>query len=416
MNAVGIDVSKGKSMVAALRPMGEVALLPQEFLHTEVGLEQMAYAIVALGEDTRVIMEATGRYHEPIAAALHEYGIYVCVLNPLFIKQSGGGSIRKVKTDKADAMKIAKYGLDNWVELREYTPMDTVRQQLKLCSRQYNLYMKTVVSLQNNLISLTDKTFPGVNELFSSPERADGHQKWVDFVMTFWHCDCICRVSEKAFTDRYQKWCKRKGYHFSTEKALDLYAGSCGHFTTLPKNDNTKLLITTAAQQLLAGKTTLAALRTEMTRLAKQLPEYDTVRAMYGVGETTAAQLMAEIGDVRRFQRKQSLVAFAGIDPAPNESGDYRSRSNKTTKRGSPYLRKTLFNIMTIHLQRAPLDEPVFQFLDKKRAEGKPYYVYMTAAGNKFLRRYYAKVMAYLATLENLPPVDMESTGLQRTE
>ena len=117
-------------------------------------------------------------------------------------------------------MKIAKYGLDNWVDLREYTPMDTVRQQLKLCSRQYNLYMKTVVSLQNNLISLTDKTFPGVNELFSSPERADGHQKWVDFVMTFWHCDCICHVSEKAFTERYQKWCKRKGYHFSTEKAL----------------------------------------------------------------------------------------------------------------------------------------------------------------------------------------------------
>ena len=256
MNAVGIDVSKGKSMVAALRPMGEVAFLPQEFLHTEVGLEQMAYAIIALGEDTRVIMEATGRYHEPVAAALHEYGIYVCVLNPLFIKQSGGGSIRKVKTDKADAMKIAKYGLDNWVDLREYTPMDTIRQQLKLCSRQYNLYMKTVVSLQNNLISLTDKTFPGVNELFTSPERADGHQKWVDFVMTFWHCDCICRVSEKAFTERYQKWCKRKGYHFRAEKALDIYASSCGHFTTLPKNDNTKLLITTAAQQLLTGKMT----------------------------------------------------------------------------------------------------------------------------------------------------------------
>ena len=147
MNAVGIDVSKGKSMVAALRPMGEVAFLPREFLHTEVGLEQMAYAILALGEDTRVIMEATGRYHEPVAAALHEYGIYVCVLNPLFIKQSGGGSIRKVKTDKADTIKIAKYGLDNWVDLREYTPMDTVRQQLKLCSRQYDLYMKTVISL-----------------------------------------------------------------------------------------------------------------------------------------------------------------------------------------------------------------------------------------------------------------------------
>ena len=83
-----------------------------------------------------------------------------------------------------------------------------------------------------------------------------------------------------------------QGYHFSPEKALDIYAGICGHFTTLPKNDNTKLLITTAAQQLLAGKMTLAALRAEMTRLAMQLPEYDIVRAMYGVGETTAAQLM----------------------------------------------------------------------------------------------------------------------------
>ena len=395
MNAVGIDVSKGKSMVVALRPMGEVALLPQEFLHTEVGLEQMAYAILALGEDTRVVMEATGRYHEPVAAALHEYGIYVCVLNPLYIKQSGGGSIRKVKSDKADAMKIAKYGLDNWVDLREYTPMDTVRQQLKLCSRQYNLYMKTVVSLQNNLISLTDKTFPGVNELFSSPERADGHQKWVDFVMTFWHCDCICRVSEKVFTERYQKWCKRKGYHCSVEKALDIYASSCGHFTTLPKNDNTKLLITTAAQQLLAGKTTLAALRAEMTRLASQLLEYETVRAMYGVGETTAAQLMAEIGDVRRFHCKQSLVAFAGVDAPPCQSGTFESKNRHISKRGSPRLRKTLFQVMSTIIQHAPADDPVYQFLDRKRREGKHYYVYMTAAANKFLRIYYGTVMAY---------------------
>jgi transposase len=81
MNAVGIDVSKGKSMVAALRPMGEVALLPQEFLHTAPGLDQMAHTILALGEDTRIVMEATGRYHEPVAAALSAYGIYVCVYN-----------------------------------------------------------------------------------------------------------------------------------------------------------------------------------------------------------------------------------------------------------------------------------------------------------------------------------------------
>ena len=400
MNAVGIDVSKGKSMVAALRPMGEVALMPQEFLHTEGGLEQMACAIIALGEDTRVVMEATGSYHEPVAAALHECGINVCVLNPLYIKQSGGGSIRKVKTDKADALKIAKYALDNWMDLREYTPMDTARQQLKLYSRQYNLYMKTVVSLQNNLISLTDKTFPGVNELFSSQDRTDGHQKWVDFVMTFWHCDCICRPSEKAFTERYQKWCKRNGYHFSIQKAHDIYAKSRDHFTTLPKSENTKLLITTAAQQLLAGKMTLATLRTEMTRLATQLPEYDTVRAMYGVGETNAAQLIAEIGDVRRFPRRSSIVGFAGVDPGVDNSGKHSAKSVPTTKRGSPHLRKTLYQIVCTYLRKSPTDEPVYQFLDKKRREGKPYFVYMTAAQNKFLRIYYARVKECLEAFD----------------
>ena len=400
MNAAGIDVSSRKSTLAVLRPFDEVVRLPFDVAHNTEGLASLAEQLKALDGETHVVLERTGRYYEPVAKALHEAGLYVSAVNPLLIKEYGANSLRRVKTDKADAMKIAKYGLDNWVELREYIPMDMIRQQLKLCSRQYNLYMKTVVSLQNNLISLTDKTFHGVNELFSSPERADGHQKWVDFVMTFWHCDCVCRVSEKAFTERYQKWCKRKGYHFSAEKALDVYAGSCGHFTTLPKNDNTKLLITTAAQQLLAGKMTLAALRAEMTRLAKQLPEYDTVRAMYGVGETTAAQLMAEIGDVRRFPRRSSIVGFAGVDPAVDQSGKHEAKSTPTTKRGSPHFRKTLYQIVCTYLKRSPVDEPVYQFLDKKRSEGKPYFVYMTAAQNKFLRIYYARVKECLEAFD----------------
>lgn len=402
MNAVGIDVSKGTSMVAALRPMGEVALTPREVPHTAMGLEKLAYLIRELGEDTRVVMEATGRYHEPVAAALTEKGIYVCVLNPILIKQSGGGSVRKVKSDKKDALKIAKYALDNWTNLREHTPMDTARQQLKIFSRQYNLYMKTVVSLQNNLISLLDKTFPGANELFTSPERADGHRKWVDFVATFWHCDCICRVSEKAFAERYQKWCKRNGYNFSREKAEDVYSSSCGHFTTLPKNDNTKLLITSATTELTAAMKVLATVRAEMIRLAKLLPEHDTVLAMYGVGEITAAQLMAELGDVRNFANRGSIVAFAGIDPEVNQSGKQQRERNPTSKRGSPHLRKTLYQVVSTYLKKSPADEPVYQFLDKKRAEGKPYFVYMTAAANKFLRIYYARVKEVLITTDAL--------------
>lgn len=400
VNAVGIDVSKGKCMVAALRPMGEVAVTPCEFQHSESDLEQLVSLVQSLDGETRVVMEATGRYHEPVAAALTERGIYVSILNPILIKQSGGGSVRKVKNDRKDALKIAKYALDNWDKLREHTPMDTIRQQLKLFSRQYNLYMKTSVSLQNNLIALLDKTFPGINDLFDSPERADGHRKWVDFAAAFWHCDCVRRISEKAFSERYRKWCKRKDYNFSASKAAEIYAFSQDLFATLPKSATAKLLITSAATELTAASEVAATVRQEVIRLAALLPEYETVLAMYGVGAITAAQLIAELGDVRRFANRRAIVAFAGIDPEVNQSGTYEAKSNPATKRGSPHLRKTLYQVVSTHLRRSPADEPVYCFLDKKRSEGKPYYVFMTAAANKFLRIYHARVKEALNAAE----------------
>jgi len=112
---------------------------------------------------------------------------------------------------------------------------------------------------------------------------------------------------------------------------------------------------------------------------------------------------MAEIGDVRRFAHRGSLTAFAGVDPMPNQSGKQERQSNPSSKRGSPYLRKSLFLVMTVLLQKALANDPVYQFLDKKRSEGKPYYVYMTAGANKFLRIYYGRVREYLNSLEDTP-------------
>ena len=217
--------------------------------------------------------------------------------------------------------------------------------------------------------------------------------------MTFWHCGCINLASEATCTERYRKWCKRKGYHFSQGKAAELYMDGMGHITTLPRNSNTKLLITTAAKELASAKATLAVLRAEMDPSGPAASD-DTVRAMYGVGERTAPQLMAEIGDVRRFPRCSSIVGFAGVDPAVDESGKHVSKSNPTTKRGSPHLRKTLYQIVCTYLKKSPSKEPVYQFLDKKRAKGKPYFVYMTATQNKFLRIYYARVKECLAAAD----------------
>lgn len=112
-------------------------------------------------------------------------------------------------------------------------------------------------------------------------------------------------------------------------------------------------------------------------------------------------QLIAEIGDVRRFYSKKALVAYAGLDAPPNDSGDVTGRHKSMSKVGASPLRRTLFLVMSVYLQRSSLDEPIYQFMDRKRAEGKPYRVYMMASANKFLRIYYATVKAYLESLEH---------------
>ena len=119
------------------------------------------------------------------------------------------------------------------------------------------------------------------------------------------------------------------------------------------------------------------------------------------VGPTLGPQLIAEIGDVRRFYSKKALVAYAGLDAPPNDSGDVTGRHKSMSKIGASSLRRTRFLVMSVYLQTAPLDEPVYQFMDRKRAEGKPYRVYMMASANKFLRIYYATVKAYLESLEH---------------
>ena len=401
MNSVGIDISKGRSTIAVMRPFGEVVISPFEVRHTDSELSALARQLKSLNGETRVVMEATGNYHFPVARALHDTGLYVSVVNAKLVHGYGNNDLRRVKTDRKDAVKLANYGLDRWLTLPKYIPEEDTRLLLKNCYRQYRQYSKVQTVLKNNLISLLDTTFPNANRLFSSPVRADGSEKWVDFAAEFWHCRCVCERSEKAFVSKYLRWCRKHGYNFSEEKALAIYAEASEHIGVMPKSETTKLLVEQAVSQLRATSAALAALKQEMQALASQLPEYPVVMEMFGVGPTLGPQLIAEIGDVRRFYSKKALVAFAGIDAPPNDSGDVTGRHKSMSKIGASSLRRTLFLVMSVYLQNSPQDEPVYQFMDKKRTEGKPYRVYMMASANKFLRRYYATVKSYLEALEH---------------
>ncbi len=397
MNAVGIDVSKRKSTVTIRQPGDKVILPPREFRHTQTSINELIATIKSLDGETKVCMEHSGRYYEPVASWLSSAGIFVSAVNPLLIKEFGNESIRAPKTDRADAKKIARFALDRWAKLPQYSRMDDLRNQLKTMNRQFGFYMDQKTAMKNNLIALLDQTFPGANNFFDSPARSDGSQKWVDFVYTYWHVDCVRSKTLGAFTEHYRSWCKRKGYNFNASKAEDIYLSASDLIAVFPKDEMTKLLIQQAVAMLNTASETVETLRIKMDQTASLLPEYPIVMSMEGVGSTLGPQLMAEIGDVTRFDHRGALTAFAGVDPKPKESGDYSRKSNPTTKKGSPQLRKTLFQIMDGLIQRSPIDDPVYAFMDKKRVEGKPYYVYMTAGANKFLRIYYGRVREYLS-------------------
>ena len=394
MNAVGIDVSKGKSMVAIVQPLGVVVAEPFEVSHNAEELSELVERVKLLGGETRVVMEYTGTYYEPIATALHNAGIFVSVVNALVIDEYSTNRVRKVKTDKKDAFKIANYALNHWIELREYTPAEEIRKTLKILNRQYIQLNKILVMQKNSLIAQLDSCFPNANTLFSSPQReSDGHEKWGDFILKFPHRENVSALCPSAFKAKYKSWCNENHYRYSESKAAEIHACARAQTSSLPFSESAAKIITEPAKLLNSTLETLAAIRAEMNNLASQLPEYETVMDLYGVGRVFGAQLIAEIGDVRRLKSAKSAVALAGIDPPPNQSGSNDPKSRSISKRGSPALRKTLFQIMTVYIQRRPSNEPVYQFLDRKRAEGKPYRVYMIAASHKFLRIYYARVM-----------------------
>ena len=399
MNAAGIDVSKGKSMVSVLRPYGETVSRPFEVRHTSGGIRSLIGYIKSIDGESRTVMEHTGRYYEPLAHELSQADLFVSTVNPKLIKDFGDNSLRKVRSGKADSVKIARHALDSRTELKHYGLMDEIRNQLKTMNRQFDFYMKHKTAMKNSLTGIPDQTFPGANVFFDSPAREDGRQKRVDFTAACRHVDCVRKLSPNAFTSHYQTWCKRRKYNFSRTRAEEIYETSREPVSVLPKDDLTRLIIRQAAEQLNTASRTAEQLRALMNDAVSRLPEYPVVMAMKGAGKSPGPQLMAEIGDVSRFTHKGAITAFAGVDPGVNGSGSYEQKSVPASRRGSGTLRRTLFQVMDVLIRARPHDDPVYLFMDKKRAQGRPYYVCMTAGADRFPRIFYGRVKEYPASL-----------------
>lgn len=394
MISVGIDVSKGKSTACLMKLHGEIVAGPMEISHVDSELRALVKLIKSLNDEVKVVMEATGVYHLPVLTYLKDHDIFVAVINPYQMKRYRMQGLRRVKTDKADSMVIAKYGLDNWDELKEFISSEDKYRELTLLSRQYRHYMRIHVSSLQELTHMLDYTMPGIRKEFNSWQPENGKNKLSDFVEKYWHYDIIKKKSERQFVESYLTWAKKKGYHRNQNKAAKIYSMAKEGIPTLPADQTTKMLVIQAIEVLKRVDETLSTILARMQKITKELPEYTVVRSMGGVGDVLAAKLIADIGDVRRFHNSKALIAYAGIDAPPYQSGQFTGTDRNISKRGSSSIRKTGYELMKVLKSHPePEDNVVYRFILKKESEGKPKKVAKMAGLNKFLRIYYARVM-----------------------
>lgn len=396
MLAVGIDVSKSKSAAAILNPDGTVHTKPFEFRHSQPEMDALIRYIKDQNQPVTILMENTGHYHYPVLKALEAAGLPVCLINAYQMKKYGDMELRKAKTDKKDALRIARYALEKGYSLVPHTSMDQKYEDLRFLARQYDQRMGTLTTNKVFLINLLDETMPGITKLLSLTTRDPETSLTMLFIKRFKSYDRIKKMGRTRFLDSYNKLARKSRNRRAYGYGLAIYELAVNSITTRGENEFTLAAQDQCVDLVSESQKAADAIILNMQTLAETLPEYAVLRSMAGVGDRLGPLILAEIGDIRRFHSGKALNAYAGNDAPPYQSGTFESHNRHISKRGNAALRKYCFEVMQALKLTRPQDDPVYLFLIKKEQEGKPYNVAKMAGVNKFLRIYYARAMEVL--------------------
>jgi len=396
MLAVGIDVSKSKSAAAILNPDGTVHTKPFEFRHSQPEMDALIRYIKDQNQPVTILMENTGHYHYPVLKALEAAGLPVCLINAYQMKKYGDMELRKAKTDKKDALRIARYALEKGYSLVPHTSMDQKYEDLRFLARQYDQRMGTLTTNKVFLINLLDETMPGITKLLSLTTRDPETSLTMLFIKRFKSYDRIKKMGRTRFLDSYNKLARKSRNRRAYGYGLAIYELAVNSITTRGENEFTLAAQDQCVDLVSESQKAADAIILQMQTLAETLPEYAVLRSMAGVGDRLGPLILAEIGDIRRFHSGKALTAYAGNDAPPYQSGTFESHNRHISKRGNAALRKYCFEVMQALKLTRPQDDPVYLFLIKKEQEGKPYNVAKMAGVNKFLRIYYARAMEAL--------------------
>ena len=387
---VSIDVSKGKSDYQAFKDLNVKYTGSRSIKHTKEGFDEIVNLVremeKKLETEVCVVYEATGVYHRVLKKVLEDNNIKQFIINPLLsAKTRKNDSLRCPKTDKLDPKSIAKTYYSH--SLHNSHKQETIYHELRELSRYYEDILVHIRKDKVAFRAQLDIVFPGYDALYDDlygPVALAVIEKYP-------HPEMLQKKKINTVSKVIQsKTCHRQAVSDTmADKAIEysktIYSGC-------DKDDIEVLILQRLIKKLKDDMAEAERTIGEMIKLAQELPDFSIIKSIPGIGGNLAARIIAELGDMTRFKKKNELVAFAGLDPRISESGQNDGDHMHITKKGNKRLRCLLYLAVTCSIRLKRDDNSIKDFYIKKKQQSNPMCskAAKTACASKLVRIIYS--------------------------
>lgn len=377
-----MDIAKEHSVATIFSDRHIIFKDTFSFYHNMIDLEKIDVLLsnftLEFGIKPKIVMEATGIYSKPIAAYFFSLGYEVFIINPIMTGNVKARSVRKSKTDPIDTMRIASVFYNH--KLLPYNPSEEVYEKLRFLCRQYDGINTTYQELVVRMHTVIDLIYPNFKRMFSTVRGKAA----LKFLKTFPSPEMVMSASLEELAASFHTSNKSLGWHLNKAALIKetVRESPIVLESQIP-------ILTYYVDLILHMQVILADIRSQMHDLARLSPNYNLLLSIPGVGNVTASVILSEIGNVDRFHSKKQLIAYAGLDPSVFQSGKYTAKNNKISKRGSPYLRKALYQAAFAGISNrsnGASNKVLRTFYDHLTKNGKNSRLAQTATSAKLLR------------------------------
>ena len=390
-SVLSIDVANGKSEVLLITEYGEVLIEPYEVKHCLSEFNLLKEKIDNFNlNDLTIFMESTSTYHLPIQRFFTKNNYNVQVINPILGKNNTR-NLRKTKTDIEDCYNLADLFFKNTVKIHTKNMNDIYSSMIEL-SRQEKHLTESLVRSKNRFKQIVANAFPEYIKCFTANDIFG--KTSLNFIKEFPHADIIKEKRIDALANNLYKSSKNGcSYNKCLSKAKKIKGLANNSYPGIDVDSYEVNNLINIVDVISYNGSKLNDVKQDIVKLARQTPYFNIINSIYGIGETSTAQIIAELGDINRFENIKQLNAFCGLDPTIIQSGKSINYHGPISKRGNRNARKILF-ITCCSIIRASvlhnMDNEILLYYRKKQAENKHFKECIIACSTKLLRTIFA--------------------------